>query len=666
MPIIEKPKPQVDVNANKIDNNLLQDTITNGTAGNPPEQQQQQQNNGDYSWQTKAGYDDSQGIKQSFEQNGATGQGVESALGTNYSWEQQGRDKAVSQYGSDVLTVKQNAQENASTINQNLSQYQEQADMMQYQNNQQAEKVGWTGGYVLDQNRQMDYLKASLNAQMYGAIKLQEYGYDTSLAAARLSYDLNQKAYAQEYYTQAVTNALNEAQITGTYFSAETKDMMSQLSIAKQIAEDSSQPTADRDNANKLIKSIEDWFNTNGISREGVQTLQAWQADQQNELNWQNEIWTEYNAALQSAKASIDDNPNIFLMYGQRGQLVYQDGEVKTIDMSGLTPTDLKSYAKIDTKAKEQVQSYVDYLFNDAIALATTVTKDKNGNETSQIDYQKTEYKNAVKNMLNIINEINKGEDTLLIDVPTKYKDLYPNYANQGTQDGKGNEGTEGASGTNNNGEGGFTSPFTNNNVTKWTQASSYNAGTKEIAMNNLEYLKWNDSKDILDPHYKDEINKVSFIFNEDNMPDTWLSVFQKNLHNNKKDNGFMIETLPTIAVAKQNSVYMTNVSVTIAGLKEQGNLYVQNAGGNTSGFGLGGPIEGFLKAFYENTTGKEIQPGAMIAVGDNILAWAGDDGKSANFSTHNDARWVLLSPSQNWASNDTTGLNLYKSLLSL
>ena len=341
--------------------------------------------------------------KETFQTSKAFGSGYTAPEGTQYSWQTSGKEKATTQYGTDVLAAKQNAQENASTINQNLNTYQQEADMMQYQNNQEAEKVGWTGGYVLDQNRQMDYLKASLNAQMYGAIELQKYGYDTSLAAARMSYDLNQQAFAQEYYQQAVQNALNEAQITGTYFSAEVKDMMGQLTVAQQKLKENPED----ENAQKIVDSIVNWFGSENLSEAGVKTLQKWEAEQANDLNWHTQTWTEYQAALESAKASIDDNPTVFLKYiddGNQNSIIsyMNDGiqtEVQTIDMSRMSNADLKEYADSCKKAREQVQAYISYLIEQAKASGITYDKDGNIVSTNQ---------NKIDTELDKVNEKSK------------------------------------------------------------------------------------------------------------------------------------------------------------------------------------------------------------------------------------------------------------------
>lgn len=313
---------------------------------------------------TENSYGDIAGNKEGYSPNSEglsnTGSGAEAAVGTDYSWNKQGSGQAQATYTNDVLTAKQNLLNNRQTAENNAVNYQAQADMMKYQNNQNAEKVGWTGGYVLDQNRQMDYLKASIQAQMYGAMELQKYGYDSSLAAARLSYDLNQQEYARQYYQEAVSAALSEAQLTGTYFSAETKDMMSQLAVAQQKKNDQSLSQEERDQAAKLEKQIEDWFSTNGISKEGVKTLEAWQQDQANELQWSNELWTRYQAAIEAANTNIADNPSNFIMLDANGKEIWDGTNITTGNWETMEGKDILDYIKGNASAMNQYYSYLD------------------------------------------------------------------------------------------------------------------------------------------------------------------------------------------------------------------------------------------------------------------------------------------------------------------
>lgn len=280
-----------------------------------------------------------------------TGTGATSALGTDYSWNQQGTQAATKQYEQDLLTQDQNYLQNRSTIENNAVNYQAQSDMMKYQNNQTAEKVGWTGGYVLDQNRQSEYLKQSIQAQMYGAMELQKYGYDSALSAARLSYDLNQQEFAHKYYQEAQAAALSEAQLTGVYFSAEVKDMMAQLGVAKQKKNDQSLSQEERDKATKLEQQIEDWFKENKISKEGVKTLEAWQAEQATELQWSNELWERYNATMKTLESDFATNPSKFIWLDENGDETFDGLNIKTGNWDAMSGADILNY--ITTKDKQ-------------------------------------------------------------------------------------------------------------------------------------------------------------------------------------------------------------------------------------------------------------------------------------------------------------------------
>ena len=289
-----------------------------------------------------------------------TGSGAEAAVGTDYTWNKQGTSQAQNKYQSDIIEQKQSLLNNRQTIENNAVNYQTQADMMKYQNNQNAEKVGWTGGYVLDQNRQMDYLKASIQAQMYGAMELQKYGYDSSLAAARLSYDLNQQEYARQYYQEAVSAALSEAQLTGTYFSAETKDMMSQLAVAQQKIDDPNTSDAERERATKLRDQINSWFSSNGISKEGVRTLEAWQQEQAQELEWSKELWTRYQAAMETANAELSENSSMFIMLDENGREIWDGTNVKTGNWETMTGQQIAEYILGNSQATNQYYAYLD------------------------------------------------------------------------------------------------------------------------------------------------------------------------------------------------------------------------------------------------------------------------------------------------------------------
>ena len=315
-----------------------------------------------------------------------TGSGIESAIGTQYSWDKEGLDQAQKQYQQDALKAKQDALKNRQNIEQNAANYQQQADMMQYQNNQSADKVGWTGGYVLDQDRQMDYLKASIQAQMYGAMELQKYGYESGLAAARLSYDLNQKEFAHKYYMDAVSTALQEANQTGVYISAETKDMMSQLGVAddklKQFTLENGE--IDEEKLNNAVgpeaeaakqaygvqKQINSWFESNGISKAGVKTLQKIQYEEQLALQKQETKWARYEAAQKMFDQEQLNNPNMFIKVDANGNPImnpetglYETGSWDT--MSGMDVLDYVQHRDADGNIivdKDRAKQFTSYI----------------------------------------------------------------------------------------------------------------------------------------------------------------------------------------------------------------------------------------------------------------------------------------------------------------
>lgn len=338
--------------------------------------------------------------KPEYEQPTDTSSGASAAKGTQYSWDTQAIDAAQNQYQQDALKAKQDALANRQTIEQNALQYQQQADMMKYANNQNAEKVGWTGGYVLDQNRQMEYLKASIQAQMYGAMELQRYGYDSALSAARLSYDLNQKQFAHQYYQDAVNVAISEAQLTGTYFSAETRDMMSQLNVAEQelgdlkdlsleeinekISTGDLVLSAEQSKALEVKRAITDWYKANDVSTVGIKTLSAWETEQNMIRQWANEQWEMYQAAKDAAQHTIDTDVNSFIMLDDQGKPIYEGGETPTGSWQTMSGSDIINYianedGSLNSYRQQQFFSYIDSQYPGQISTGFSKYCETNG-----------------------------------------------------------------------------------------------------------------------------------------------------------------------------------------------------------------------------------------------------------------------------------------------
>ena len=103
-----------------------------------------------------------------------TGSGIDAALGTEYSWDTKASERANLDYEAAVLESKSNYLTNRQELESQGQQLQQQVDMQKYSQNQSSEKAGWTGGYVLDTERQMEYLKQTIQSQMYGQMELQK------------------------------------------------------------------------------------------------------------------------------------------------------------------------------------------------------------------------------------------------------------------------------------------------------------------------------------------------------------------------------------------------------------------------------------------------------------------------------------------------------------
>jgi hypothetical protein len=336
-----------------------------------------------------------------------TASGAEAALGTQFSWDQKATGVADTKFQMEANQAKSDALAQRQTLEQNAANYQTQADMMKYSSNQSAQSAGWTGGYVLDQNRQMEYLKSSIQAQMYGAMELQKYGYDTALTAARLSYDLNQQEFAHQYYMDAVNASLQEASTTGVYISPEVKDMLAQYNTAQ--GELKADPTNEK--ATKVSNAVKDWFSQQGItnmSEPGIKTLSAIQYEIDLAYNEMMNAYTQYYEVLDRIAAAdsvaaqkLAENANAFIKYevDENGNVVEKynptTGKYEIGDFSSMSAEEIKKMAESNDKSKQQVISYVDSTFQEIINnyVSSVQLKDASGNTVYNIKAEELEAK---------------------------------------------------------------------------------------------------------------------------------------------------------------------------------------------------------------------------------------------------------------------------------
>lgn len=284
-----------------------------------------------------------------------TGSGLKAAEGTNYSWNTKADERAGLDYKSAVLESKSNMLENRQNIESQGQQAQDQFAMKQYTQNQSIDKVGWTGGYVLDSERQVNYLKQTIQAQMYGQMELQKYGYDTSLAAARLAYDTNRYDLALEYYNTALSRAVSEAEITGYYVSPETNEMLDQYSIASQTLNDPNAKEEDKLRADKILTSVYDWFEGHGISKQGVETYNHIVQERTHKMSVEQTL--DY---INKANKQIDSNT--FTKLDENGNpSMSKDGTtMETINFNTVSKEDLLDYIGSSEMAKQQYYGYLD------------------------------------------------------------------------------------------------------------------------------------------------------------------------------------------------------------------------------------------------------------------------------------------------------------------
>lgn len=131
--------------------------------------------------------------------------------------------------------VKQTATESARYVAENISKGNQSFEQSDYVAAQTADKLGWSGGYALDAARQVEYLRASIQADIFSQQELQKLGYKSNLEAAYASAELELNEQAQNNYYQAQQMAINQAQVTGQYIDPAIADMCIQASAASAI-----------------------------------------------------------------------------------------------------------------------------------------------------------------------------------------------------------------------------------------------------------------------------------------------------------------------------------------------------------------------------------------------------------------------------------------------
>ena len=314
------------------------------------------------------------------------------------TWESNAEKQAGAQFQKDVLAAKQSLVQNRQQMQQQGEQAQTQLALGDYMRSQSAEKAGWTGGYMLDQKRQGDYLRASIQAQMYGAQELQRYGMETQLEAARLAFDLGKEQLAYQLYQQEQQKAITEAGMFGYYVSPEIKDLMNQLRTAQSVLVDDTASTNEKARAQSVVDQIDLWFGEENIDPNDVTTF--------SEITMEREQWNQ--AKLDAILATINDDPSIFLQRNAAGgySIDPATGQYIKLDFDNLKGDDLITYLNSDNDnpnpyADNGFKSYLRYLGQETLFnYFSTLQEDQQPSQDGFAAYLLTEGNNKVGSYL--------------------------------------------------------------------------------------------------------------------------------------------------------------------------------------------------------------------------------------------------------------------------
>jgi hypothetical protein len=271
------------------------------------------------------------------------------------SWESNAEQQSGLKFQENVVKAKGSMLRTRQEMEQAGVEGQTQLALGQYMREQSAEKAGWTGGYMLDQARQGEYLKSTIQAQLYGQQELQKYGMESQLEAARLAYDLGKEQLALQYYNEAYQKALTEAQLFGYYVAPETRDMFNQYQAALTAL--AANPGDER--ALDVKTKVEDFY------KNGQQLTEA---DIRKFSTATFEMNQYMEAKLEAALTLIDEDPSKFIVKDNNGNYaVDANNRYVMLDFDDVNSDDLMTFLRSDNEAGSKtsdyaVKSYMRYL----------------------------------------------------------------------------------------------------------------------------------------------------------------------------------------------------------------------------------------------------------------------------------------------------------------
>jgi hypothetical protein len=330
---------------------------------------------------------------------GNVGQYYNEQVPLQTTFEKKAESMAGKQFNQNVGQVEQTAVRGATELQTQGQQMQTQLSLGEYMRDQSAEKAGWTGGYMLDQAQKGEYLKTTIQSQLYGAQELQKYGLESQLEAARLAYDLGKEQLALQYYNEAYQKALTEAQMFGYYVAPETRDMFNQYQAA--ITAKNANP--DDANAQRIIDTVEQFYGKENLTPADIRTFS------QTTLEMQQIMGARFDAAM----AAIEDSPSKFLVKNEDGTYATDSlGNYITLDFADIAKNDLMTYLETDDgkagTSDAAVRSYLRFLGQGTInSYFSSLGENETGDGEGFLEWL-SENPNQVKDWITSIF----GEDT--------------------------------------------------------------------------------------------------------------------------------------------------------------------------------------------------------------------------------------------------------------
>lgn len=332
---------------------------------------------------------------------------------------QQGKAEAESEYSVKASELKTNAQ-----------QSQEDFEMQKYTNAQTTDKLGWTGGYVLDQQRQMEVLKAGIQAQLFNTQELNKLGLESSLAAARLNADLKNQELAHQYYQDAVNNAINQAQVTGYYISPEASDYITQQRAAEQIMATADKNSAEYAQAQNVYNFVEKYFGEeNGLSKQAVKTLSylQYELSQEQSNREAKQLELSYIMASQNSTAYTEGTAGLYV--DENGKTVFAGATADDpygsgpdlVNFSSITKEELERICNLNSEGKNAsfYEQCIDYKLGEIAKLYNNYlsTQGLTASENSWNKFQENPTNKALIDNFNSIKNISIttfDKDTIL------------------------------------------------------------------------------------------------------------------------------------------------------------------------------------------------------------------------------------------------------------